>query len=95
MNRGFPMSLIALLTFGLVIGSSYKASGEETKLEKSEAKKNKTVDLVKRKYRNMKDKTCRTVNGEMECVEKEIKHKVQDTLDKVNTKAKEEKNKID
>ncbi len=95
MNRRFPLSQIILLTFGLVMGSPYNASGEETNLEKTEALKNKTVDVVKKKYRNIKDKTCRTVNGEMECVEKEIKREVQGTVDKVNTKAKEEKNKID
>mgnify|MGYP006943064602 CR=1 FL=1 len=32
------------------------------------------------------------VNGKMECVENEVKHKVQNAIDEVDTKAKEEKN---
>ena len=70
----------------------FSAQAEETVTEKIETQTNKATDSVKKTYRSAKDKTCEMVNGKMECAVKKLKHKGQNAMDKVETKATEIKN---
>ena len=73
---------------------AFTAQAEETVTEKIETQANKTTDAVKKTYRSAKDKTCEMVNGKMECAAKKLKHKGQNAMDKVETKATEVKNEV-
>ena len=94
MNKNFKKQIIATV-FALGMGVSTIAHAEEGVIEKTQTVGNKAADKVKKGARAASDEVCELVNGKMECVAKKVKHKVQNGADAVETKAKEEKNKID
>jgi len=88
-------TLFSIFVFGSLLNLGMNAASEETKVEKIETQKNKAMDSVKSSYRAAQEKGCEMMNGKLECAGKKIKNKVKDYSDKVQTKATEEKNKID
>jgi hypothetical protein len=85
--------VFAVLIFTIMINVSVYSIAEETVTEKIETNASKSKDAVKSTYRNVQDKTCEMLNGKMECFAKKAKHKVQNVLDKADTKIKEQKKK--
>lgn len=91
MNR----KLIIATVFAIGAGLTTIAQAEETMGEKAQHIGNKAADSVKKGARKVQDETCEMINGKMECIAKKVKHKAQNAGDAIETKAKEEKNKID
>ena len=46
-----------------------------------------TAKATKKGVRKIKDKTCKMVNGELECAAKKVKHKVENASDEAKDKA--------
>lgn len=86
--------VLAVLIFTIMINTSVYSIAEETVTEKIETNTNKSRDAVKGTFRNVQDKTCEMLNGKMECFAKKAKHKMQNVMDKADTKIKEQKKKI-
>lgn len=87
--KNMNLFLASLMCLGL---SSF---AEETKVEKIEAGTQRTVDRVKRSYRDVKDNVCEMINGKVVCYGKKMINSQKNVSDKVQSKIKEEKNKID
>lgn len=81
--------------FAINMGLATIANAEETAIEQTQATGNKVADKVKKGARKASDEVCEMMNGKMHCIGKKIKHKVQNAADSVESKAKEEKNKVD
>lgn len=84
---------VAAILVGL--GFGYTAHAEETKMERAETAKDKTVDASKATYRDAKGKLCEMVNGKLDCAVKKVQSKLKTAADKAKTKATEAKNKAD
>ncbi len=79
----------------LVLSLPMITCANETTAEKAETMKNKAVDKVKETYRDAEDRICEMVNGKVECLPQTAENKGKTVTEKVITKAKDEKNKID
>ena len=92
-KTNFTRALIigSALGFSVTLGSY----AVETAAEKAETNSNETSNTVKRSYRNTKDKACEMINGKMECVGKKMRNKARNSVDHMETKGTELKNKID
>lgn len=88
-------TLLSIFVFVGLLNLGMNAASEESKVEKIETQKNKVMDSAKSTYRAAQDKGCEMMNGKLECTGKKMKNKLKDYSDKVQTKATEEKNKID
>lgn len=80
---------IFVTTFSLGIAAYAE---EPTVGEKVENSTNKVVDSVKKGARKASDEVCDMVNGKKHCVGKKMKHSMQNTGDKIDSKATEIKN---
>jgi len=87
--------MIASTVFAVTMGLTMIAHAEETTGEKAKTNINKATDEVKKDARAASDDACEMVNGKMHCVGKKMKHKMQNTKDKMSTKAEEAKDKVD
>jgi len=94
MNKKYKAQIIATV-FAMGMGLATISHAEETTVEKVQATGNKAADKVKKGARKASDEVCEMVNGKMECMAKKVKHKAQNAVDSIETKAKEEKNKAD
>ena len=86
--------ILFMTTFIILTQYSQFVKAEETVVDKVEIAAEKTSNVVKKNYRNAKDKGCETIDGKVQCFGKKIKNKVQTISDDAATKAKELKNKI-
>ena len=87
--------MINSIVMSILFGISQPVFSVETTQEKANTATNEAADGVKRTYRKMKDQVCEMNNGKMECVGKKLKHKTQNTSDRIKTKSTEIKDKID
>jgi hypothetical protein len=87
--------ILPALLFAATTGISFYSFGAETNAEKAEAASNKAGDAVVRTYRNAKNELCQMVDGKAKCVVKEVVNDTKNVANKVETKAKEAKNKVD
>lgn len=94
MTKRYKKQIIATV-FALGMGLTTIAQAEETAAEQTQATGNKITDKIKKDTRKASDEVCEMMNGKMECIAKKVKHKAQNAADTVETKTKEEKNKID
>ena len=88
-------SSVGLYILAASLGLAANARAEETLLQKADNEKNEVSDSAKRTYREVKDQACPLVNGKIVCLEKKIKHKVNNMSDSAKTKAEEQKNKVE
>lgn len=87
------ISILAITVGSLIVGiSSYAV---ETNGEKVEAAADKVADGVKSTARNLEEKTCELINGKMKCAVKKINNRRKNATDKMGSKIKETKNKVD
>lgn len=94
LNNALNVALTTCL-FSSVVSLSTNVFAAETATEKVEAASNKTVDAVKKTWRNAKDELCEMVDGKSKCFVKKVVNKIKSTSETIDTTAKEAKNKAD
>ncbi|MCB0351646.1 MAG: hypothetical protein KDD38_10715 [Bdellovibrionales bacterium] len=88
-------NLLTLSLFSAALIFSSNAIAEETTAEKAQTATNKTVNAVKKTYRNAKGEICEMIDGKANCAVKKVVNKIKNTADSIETTAKEAKNKAD
>jgi hypothetical protein len=74
--------ILSLLAIGFT-GPTQFALADDTVKEKVEEVANDSKRATKKAVRDVKDKTCKMINGKMECAAKKVKNAVLDGADKV------------
>lgn len=86
---------IIATVFAIGMGLATISHAEETAAEQTQAAGSKVANKVKQGARKVSDEVCEMINGKMKCVAKKVKHKAQNAADSIESKVKEEKNKVD
>ena len=74
--------ILSLLAIGFSSPAQY-ALADDTVKEKVEEVSNDSKRATKKAVRDIKDKTCKMINGKMECAAKKVKNVILDGADKV------------
>jgi hypothetical protein len=74
--------ILSLLAVGFS-GPTQYALADDTVKEKAEEAASDTKRASKKAIRTVKDKTCKMINGKMECAAKKVKNVILDGTDKI------------